>query len=148
MLCVLLISPKWLGGKCLGSKFLHRVNASAPASTWMVRYAISSTQPQPQWEQGSDRMSRRSPSCSRSRSGSGGRDRRRIIIISNYYSNSNNHSTSIPRQIKFCLSLVCVRWVSSSIPPPPYLSSSPPHPHSIAASSSSSSSSISPCLSC
>ena len=43
VLCVLLISPKCLGGKCLGSKFLHRVNASAPASTWMVRYVISST---------------------------------------------------------------------------------------------------------
>ena len=45
MLCCVfwLVSPKCLGGKCLGSKFLHRVNASAPASTWMVRYAISST---------------------------------------------------------------------------------------------------------
>ncbi len=43
MLCVLLVSPKCLGGNCLGGKFLHRVNASAPASTWMVRYAISST---------------------------------------------------------------------------------------------------------
>jgi len=42
VLCVLLVSSKCLGGKCLGSKFLHRVNASAPASTWMVRYAISS----------------------------------------------------------------------------------------------------------
>ncbi len=28
---------------CLGGKFLCRVNASASASTWMVRYAISST---------------------------------------------------------------------------------------------------------
>ena len=43
MLCVLLVSPKCLGGKCLGGKFLHRVNASALTSTWMVRYAISST---------------------------------------------------------------------------------------------------------
>ena len=75
---------------------------------------------------------------------SGGDIEYRIIIISNIYSNSNNHSTSIPRQIKFCLSLVCVRWVSSSIPPPPYLPSSPPHPLSIAASSSSSSLSIAP----
>ena len=29
--------------KCLGGKFLRRVNVSALASTWMVRYAISST---------------------------------------------------------------------------------------------------------
>jgi hypothetical protein len=48
MLCCVfwLVLPKCLGGKrlrCLGSKFLHRVNASAPASMWMVRYAISST---------------------------------------------------------------------------------------------------------
>ena len=48
MLCCVfwLVSPKCLGGKwlrCLGGKFLHRVNASIPASTWMVRYAISST---------------------------------------------------------------------------------------------------------
>ena len=29
--------------RCLGGKFLHIVNASAPASMWMVRDAISST---------------------------------------------------------------------------------------------------------
>jgi hypothetical protein len=44
MCCVFwLVSLKCLGGKCLGGKFLRCVNASAPASTWMVRYAISST---------------------------------------------------------------------------------------------------------
>ena len=45
MLCCVfwLFSPKCLGGKCLSGKCLHCVNASAPASTWMVRYAISST---------------------------------------------------------------------------------------------------------
>ncbi len=45
MLCCVfwLVSPKCLGGKCLGGKFLCHVNVSALASTWMVRYAISST---------------------------------------------------------------------------------------------------------
>ena len=45
MLCCVfwLVSLKCLGGKCLGGKFLHRVNARVPASTWMVRYATSST---------------------------------------------------------------------------------------------------------
>ena len=40
MLCCVfwLVSPK-----CLGGKFVCRVNVSALASTWMVRYAISST---------------------------------------------------------------------------------------------------------
>ena len=44
MLCCVfwLVLPKCLGGKCLGGKFLRSVNASAPASMWMVRYAISS----------------------------------------------------------------------------------------------------------
>jgi len=45
MLCCVfwLVSPKCLGGKCLGGKFLRCVNARAPASTWMVWYARSST---------------------------------------------------------------------------------------------------------
>ena len=44
MLCCVfwLVLLKCLGRKCLGGKFLRSVNASTPASTWMVRYAISS----------------------------------------------------------------------------------------------------------
>ena len=41
-----IVLPNCLGDKrlrCLGGKFLCCVNASAPASTWMVIYAISST---------------------------------------------------------------------------------------------------------
>ena len=43
MLCCVfwLVSPKCLGGKCLSGKCLHCVNASAPASTWMVRYSLN-----------------------------------------------------------------------------------------------------------
>ena len=60
MLCCVfwLVLPKCLGGKCLGGKFLRCVNASTPASTWMVRYAIFSNYPTfaswpPMWMWGS-----------------------------------------------------------------------------------------------
>ena len=45
MLCCVfwLVLLKCLGGKCLGGKFVHHVNARVPASMWMVRYATSST---------------------------------------------------------------------------------------------------------
>ncbi len=41
VLCVLdrLANMSWR--QCLGDKFLRCVNVSTPASTWMVRYAIS-----------------------------------------------------------------------------------------------------------
>jgi hypothetical protein len=42
VLCVLARLAKMSRRQSLGGKFLHRVNASAPASMWMVRYAISS----------------------------------------------------------------------------------------------------------
>jgi hypothetical protein len=47
VLCVLArlaeMSRRQVSAASLGSKCLRRVNAITPASTWMVRYAISST---------------------------------------------------------------------------------------------------------
>ena len=47
VLCVLArlakMSRQQVSAASLGGKYLRRVNAIAPASTWMVRYAISSS---------------------------------------------------------------------------------------------------------
>jgi hypothetical protein len=41
--CLAKMSRRQVSVASLGGKYLRRVNAIAPASMWMVRYAISST---------------------------------------------------------------------------------------------------------